>query len=76
MPSKKSAANQTLGKAIRVARRQRGVSAEDFARSVALDRSYYSAIERGEFNVTVDTLVKIAGGFGMTIANLFQCAGL
>jgi len=76
MPSRKSLPNRTLGEAIRVARTERGFSQEDFARSASLDRSYYGAIERGEFNVTVDTLVKIAAGLGVRVAYLFQRAKL
>jgi transcriptional regulator with XRE-family HTH domain len=41
-----------------------------------IDRSYYGAIERGEFNVTVDTLTTIAGGLDVPIAELFGRAGL
>ena len=60
MPGKKSAANQTLGKAIRSTREQLGYSQEGFARRAGIDRSYYGAIERGEFNLSVDTVLKIA----------------
>jgi transcriptional regulator with XRE-family HTH domain len=62
MPAKKSAANRQLGKAIRSAREQGGYSQEGFARHADFDRSYFGAIERGEFNVSLDTLVKIAAG--------------
>lgn len=62
MPAKKSAANQALGAAIRAARVERGYPQERFARHAGLDRSYFGAIERGEFNITIDTLVKIADG--------------
>jgi hypothetical protein len=27
-----------------------------------VDRSYFGAIERGEFNISLDTIVKIAAG--------------
>lgn len=59
MPAKKSKANQALGRAMRSTREQRGYSQEVFAARVGLARSNYGAIERGEFNVTVDTVVKI-----------------
>lgn len=55
MPAKKSAAAQALGEAIRSAREERGVAQEAFAAHVGLDRSYYGAIERGKFNITLDT---------------------
>jgi len=76
MPAKKSAANQTLGKAIRSAREYRGHTQEGFARKASIDRSYYGAIERGEFNLSVDTVLKIAAALEMTACDLFGRAKL
>lgn len=76
MPSKKSAANQALGEAIRAVRKQQGFTQESFALKSGVDRSYYGAIERGEFNVTVDTLMTVAAGLGVAAAELFERAGL
>lgn len=41
-----------------------------------MDRSYYGAIERGEFNVSLDTIVKIADALGVSAAALLEQAGL
>jgi transcriptional regulator with XRE-family HTH domain len=76
MPAKKSAANQALGAAIRAARKDAGLSQEAFATRADLDRSYYGAIERGEFNLTVDTIAKIAAGLGLSASELFKRAKL
>jgi transcriptional regulator with XRE-family HTH domain len=76
MPTKKSAANQTLGKAIRSAREDRGYTQEGFARKASIDRSYYGAIERGEFNLSVDTVLKIVAALEMTACELFGRAKL
>jgi len=76
MPPKKSAANQALGKAIRAVRKQQGYTQESFALKADIDRSYYGAIERGEFNVTVDTIITIVGGLGVSAAELFKRAKL
>jgi XRE family transcriptional regulator, regulator of sulfur utilization len=76
MPRKKSAANQALGEAIRAAREEAGLTQESFAARAEVDRSYYGAIERGEFNLTVDTIAKIAAGLDMTAADLFKRAKL
>jgi XRE family transcriptional regulator, regulator of sulfur utilization len=76
MPSKKSPANQALGNAMRTIRRQRGYSQEDFAPRAGIERSNYGAIERGEFNVTLDTIAKIAAGLGMTVVELLHRAKL
>lgn len=76
MPSKKSPANQALGSAMRTIRRERGYSQEAFAPRAGIERSNYGAIERGEFNVRLDTIVKIAGGFGITVGDLLHQARL
>ena len=76
MPPKKSEANQALGSAIRAVRKQKGYTQETFALHAEIDRSYYGAIERGEFNVTVDTLISIAAGLGVPAASLFKRAKL
>ena len=75
MPAKKSAAAQ-LGEAIRSARRERGYAQEAFAAHVGLDRSYFGAVERGEFNVTLGTLLKIADGLGVRASALLRRAQL
>jgi transcriptional regulator with XRE-family HTH domain len=76
MTSKKSQANQALGSAMRSARSERGYAQESFAARVGLDRSNYGAIERGESNVSLDTIVKIATGLGITAAELLYRAKL
>jgi transcriptional regulator with XRE-family HTH domain len=76
MPPKKSAANQALGQAIRATRRERGLAQEALAIRAAIDRSYSGAIERGEFNVTLDTTTKIATALGISISQLLARAGL
>jgi transcriptional regulator with XRE-family HTH domain len=76
MPAKKSAANQALGRAIRAARRERGFAQEAFAARAGIDRSYFGAIERGEFNVSLDTIVKIAAALKVPASELFKRATL
>jgi transcriptional regulator with XRE-family HTH domain len=76
MPPKKSTANQALGEAIRSVRRERGFAQETFAAHAGMDRSYYGAIERGEFNVSLDTLVKVAVGLQTSPSKLLRRARL
>jgi transcriptional regulator with XRE-family HTH domain len=76
MPAKKSAAVVALGEAIRSARRERGYAQEAFAAHVGLDRSYFGAVERGEFNVTLATVLKIADGLDVPASTLFRRAQL
>lgn len=49
-----------LADVIRTARYRQGIPQERLALAAGLDRSYYSAVERGEFNLTLNTLLKIA----------------
>jgi transcriptional regulator with XRE-family HTH domain len=76
MPAKKSAANQALGQAIRATRRERGLAQEALAIRAAIDRSYSGAIERGEFNITLDTIAKLATALGTRPSRLLARAGL
>jgi transcriptional regulator with XRE-family HTH domain len=71
---KRSAANQSLGAAIRSTREERGYSQEAAARRIGIDRGNYGAVERGECNITFDYLVKIAEGLDTTPSALCALA--
>lgn len=51
-----------VGSKIRTLRNETGLSQEDFAKKVDLDRTYISDVERGERNVSILNLFKIAKG--------------
>lgn len=53
---------QQLGKALRERRMAAGYSQEGFADLIGMHRTYYSAIERGEKNLQLDTLQKVCLG--------------
>lgn len=76
MPSKKSVPNQALGKAVRSARSEHRYSREGFARRAKIDRSNFGAVERREFNSSLDSLVKIATALDMSLSELVGRAGL
>ena len=76
VPRKRSPPNVAFGQAARSLRVERGLAQEAFALLIRTDRSYYGAIERGEFNVTLETIIKIAGGLEISAATLLQRAGL
>ena len=59
-----------LGAAIRRARSAKGLSQEALAVDAGLDRSYRGGIERGEHNLTLMNLVKIAGALKVRASNL------
>ena len=65
-----------LGLAIRRARRERGVSQEELALRTEIDRSYVGAIERGEQNIGVMHLVRLATTLDLTLTELMIDAEL
>lgn len=65
-----------LGEAIRRARTGAGLSQEALAVDADLDRSYMGGIERGEHNLTVMNIVKIADALKLKPSTLLDSAGL
>lgn len=65
-----------LGRALREARLAKGISQEKLALLAEVDRSYVGRVERGDNNVAVLTLARLAGALEMTLAKLMQKAGL
>lgn len=49
-----------LGKKIKLARVDKDMSQSDLAQSANIDSSHIGKIERGEVNITVETLYRIA----------------
>lgn len=49
-----------IGEAIRRTRKERGLSQELLAVDAGVDRSYMGGVERGEHNLTLMTLIRIA----------------
>ena len=76
MPPKKSVVCQRFGKAVRVTRLRANYSQDSFALHSGIDRSYFGAVERGEFNVSLDTMVKIAEALDTKASALLALAGL
>jgi len=56
-------------------RKERGWSQEEFAHRSGLNRSYMSDIESGKSDISISRLLKVARGFGITIAELFTDVG-
>ena len=49
-----------------------GLSQEELAALAGLHRTYIGGIERGERNVAVLSLVKLAHGLGVSVGHLFS----
>jgi transcriptional regulator with XRE-family HTH domain len=66
----------SLGSAIKRRRKALKISQDAFAEMIQMHRTYYSAIERGEKNMTVQTLLQVAAGLRTKVADLFRDAGI
>lgn len=62
---------QNFGIRVRELRKERGYSQEAFADECGLHRTYVGAIERGERNVALDNIAKIAKALKVDVAKLF-----
>ena len=61
-----------LGKAIRLRREAAGHSQESFADKIGMHRTYYSAIERGEKNLQIDTLQRVCDGLAARLCDVLK----
>ena len=61
-----------FGKALRKRRLKLGVSQEEFADICGLDRTYIGGIERGERNVSLLNIEKIARALRISLSELFR----
>ncbi len=68
----KEALAMRFGALVRRLRSAKGYSQERFAEVCRVDRSYMGMVERGEVNVTLAMIVKMAGGLGISLVDLFQ----
>ena len=65
---------ERLGVAMRSRRQRLEVSQEAFADQIGMHRTYYSALERGEINLTLKTLRRICSGLGISVRELLKDA--
>lgn len=61
-----------FGKTLRRLRKNQGVSQEAFAAKCDLHRTYISDIERGERNVSLENIEKIASVLNVQVSELFR----
>ena len=62
-----------FGKRVKEIRKERGFSSQmDFANKSGLDRTYVGGIERGERNVSLINIEKIAKTLEVSISELFK----
>lgn len=68
---KTSVFHKEFGKSVQALRKEKGLTQEDLAEEVGVDRSYMGFIERGEKNPTLDKVMKIADALDVDAGELF-----
>ena len=57
---------RSIGRRIKMLRQEKGITQEKMAELLSLSSSFYSAMERGSYNIKTETLV--------TIMNILECS--
>jgi transcriptional regulator with XRE-family HTH domain len=65
-----SSVHARFGVHLRKVRREKGISQESLADLAGLHRTYVSSVERGERNVTLQTIEKLAKALGVSMSRL------
>ena len=61
-----------FGERVRTLRKSQGFSQEDFALEIGLDRTYMGGVERGERNLALLNIRKIARGLHVPVSQLLD----
>ena len=61
-----------FGKKIKKLRVQKGLSQEKLALIAGIDRTYIPAIEKGERNISISIIERLADGLNVEISELFK----
>lgn len=62
----------TVGRNIRRLRRERGLSQEELADEIGVHRTFMGGVERGERNLTLQTLERLAQRLGVDPVSLLK----
>lgn len=68
----KSKIAKNFGDRVRKLRDEAGYSQESFADVVGFDRSYMGKVERGESNLTINNVARIAKALKLTLSELLD----
>ena len=61
-----------FGKACRMYREKQNLSQEKFALLIGMDRTYYSSVESGKRNISIQNIFKIAKGLGVSVGAIMK----
>ncbi|MGC8732023.1 MAG: helix-turn-helix domain-containing protein [Halothiobacillaceae bacterium] len=71
MPARKNTTlRDTFAARIRELRQVQGISQEELADRCGLHRTYIGSVERGERNISIDNIAKIARSLGVSAGHL------
>ena len=60
-----------FGRAVRRLRSRLGYSQEAFAAKIGVHRTFVGTVERGETNISLANIARVAKGLGLTLTDLF-----
>ncbi|MEF2966618.1 helix-turn-helix transcriptional regulator [Paenibacillus sp. M1] len=63
---------QLIGERIKQLRKEQGLTQEELAEKAGVNASYIGTVERGERNISIETLEKIIQGLGIPLELMFQ----
>jgi transcriptional regulator with XRE-family HTH domain len=61
-----------FGNRVRELRKEAGFTQEELADAAELDRSYVGSVERGERNLSIENVCRLAGAVGVSPADFFS----
>ena len=61
-----------FGRRVRQLRKKRGYSQEAFAAECGMDRTYMGGVERGERNIALRNIERVADALGLSLAQLMK----
>lgn len=61
-----------FGSNLRRLRKAQGLSQEAFADLCGLDRTYVGSVERGERNIGIENIARLAASLGVNLGDLFE----
>lgn len=70
--SQDSAVQKAFGTRLRALRKAKGLSQESMALMCGLDRTYIGGVERGERNISLVNIHRIATALGLDVRELFK----
>ena len=72
--AQRSQAHVAFGRAVRVSRRDLGLSQEELADRSGMHRTYVGGIERGERNISYANMLRLADALGLPASQLLSRA--